>query len=79
MRRTTIVAEAALLAQVRSLARRRGVSTSEIVRTAIADYVAKAAETGRVPSFVGAGASGGSKRLAERAEDLLFQRGRKAP
>lgn len=63
MHRMTIVAAKALLAQVRSLARRRGASTSEIVRSALAEYVAKASEAGRLPSFVGAGASGGSRRF----------------
>ena len=74
MNRTTIVADGSLLAQVRSLARRRGVSTSEVVRCALADYVARAGARAARPSFIGSGASGGKARLSERAEELLFQR-----
>lgn len=70
------MADGSLLAQVRSLARRRGVSTSEIVRCALADFVARAGAGAARPSFIGAGASGG-KGLSERAEELLFERGRR--
>ncbi|TBR21831.1 CopG family transcriptional regulator [bacterium] len=74
MNRTSIVADGALLAQLRSLARRRGVSTSEIMRCALSEYVARAEPKGARPSFVGAGASGGRERLSERAEELLFEK-----
>lgn len=77
MNKTTVVADNSLLLQARSLARKRGVSLSEIVRCALADYVAKTETKGKKPSFLGAGASGGKLRLSDRAEELLFSEGRK--
>lgn len=74
MKRTSIVADGALLAQVRSLARRRGVSSSEIIRCALNEYVARAQTRTALPSFVGKGASGGKARLSERVDELLFDR-----
>lgn len=74
MERTTIVADGALMAQMRSLARRRGVSASELVRCAISEYVARAETGPRRPSFIGTGSSGGKARLSERAEELLFEK-----
>ena len=73
MNRTTVLAETGLLLQTRSLARRRGASLSEIIRRALADYVARAEGQPPEPSFVGTAASGGKLRLSERAEELLFE------
>ena len=77
MNRTTIVADNGLLIQARSLARRRGVSLSEIVRCALEDYVTRADSKSKKPSFIGAASSGGKLRLSERAEELLFADRRK--
>ena len=63
-----------MLAQLRSLARSRGVSSSEIIRCALNEYVARAQAKTAPPSFIGAGASGGKARLSERAEELLFRK-----
>ncbi len=41
-------------------------------RKALARHAAKEDIKTRMPSFVGAGASGGKLRLSERAEELLF-------
>lgn len=78
MNRTTIVAENALVFELRALAQKRGVSFSEIVRCALAEYVVKNTPQKRRLSFVGAGASGGKLRISERAEDLLFGRPKRA-
>lgn len=78
MNRTSIVAENALLLQVRSLAARLGLSFSETVRRALAEFVSKNAAGSRRPSFMGVGSSGGKLRISERAEDLLFERKDKA-
>lgn len=78
MNRTSIVAEASLLLELRSLAQQRGVSFSEIVRRAIVDYVAKNAPRKRRLSFSGIGASGGKARLSERVDELMFRRRRRS-
>jgi len=76
MTRTTVVAEESLLLEVKALAEKSGVPFSEIVRRALKEFVSRHGHSG-LPSFVGAGASGGKHRLSERAEDLLFEERRK--
>ena len=78
MNRTTIVAEGGLLLELRSLAQKKGVSFSEIVRCALIDYVAKNVQRRRRLSFSGIGASGGKVRLSEKVDDLMFRRRRRA-
>lgn len=72
-----MVAEDSLLLQLKALAQRTGVSFSEVVRLALAEFVARHSPKAGEPSFVGAGSSGGKLRLSERSEDLLFDRGRR--
>ncbi|MFA5140440.1 MAG: ribbon-helix-helix domain-containing protein [Elusimicrobiota bacterium] len=72
MTRTTILAQDALMLEIRSMAQRLGVSVSEVIRRALEDFVRTHAE-GASPSFIGAGKSGGGFRVSERDEDLLFQ------
>ena len=54
MKRTTILADERLLAEVSALARRRGVTTSHAVREALEHYVADGqAEGHQLPDLVG--------------------------
>lgn len=73
MTRTTILADDSLLFDLRSISQRLGVSVSEVIRQALADFVKRHKKEGSYPSFLGAGCSGGALRVSEKDEDLLFQ------
>ena len=79
MKRTTIFIEPQVERELQALARRSGRPMAAIVREAVAQYVA--AEKARRPARLGFVASGRSGRgdIAERHEDLLFQRDAPAP
>ena len=70
MEKLDFVADGVLLARLRSLARRKGVSESELVRRALKEYIRHANSRDGLPSFVGAGASGGKFCLSELAGEL---------
>ncbi len=71
MRRTTILAEERLLAEVNAVARRRGVSTSHAIREALERYVAgEQAEEQPLPVVVGMFAWEGEP-TGEHAEEIL--------
>ena len=55
MRRTTVFADDEVLGALQAIARRRGVTLSEVTREALATYVARS----------------GRKDVAERAEEFL--------
>jgi hypothetical protein len=71
MKRTTIVLPDDLAVLVEMERKRRGVSTAELVREALAAYLAN--DQGDAPlSFIGLGRSG-HHDTAERAEEILAQ------
>lgn len=72
MKRTTIFAEESLLRQVRAEARRQGVSTAQLVREALAAYVARRVLTAGIPSIAGQYSSGNSETSA-RVDELLWR------
>lgn len=57
---------------LKQLAQRQGRSPSEMIREAVAAYVAECEETGQEASFVGLGASGRSE-VSRRPEEYLGQ------
>ena len=74
MKRTTIFAEDYLLDEVKSLAKRQKTSVATVVREALVSYLAvhKQEPTAGL-SFIAIGASGETD-IAERHEDLLWQK-----
>jgi predicted transcriptional regulator len=74
MKRTTIFAEDYLLEEVKSLAKQQKTSVATVVREALVSYLAiHKQEQSKVLSFIAIGASGETD-IAERHEDLLWQR-----
>lgn len=71
MKRTTVFLEEALLRRAREAARRSGKSFAQVVREALAQYVA-AGQTRKLPSVAGMFRSGYTD-TSERAEELLWQ------
>jgi predicted transcriptional regulator len=69
MRRTSVLLDPQLLAELERLARRSGRPTAHVIREAMERYVAEAAEHAELPSFVGIGAGPGN--VAERDEEIL--------
>ena len=75
MKRTTVKLPDELDARLRHEAARRGVTVSELTRTAIESHLAAPAPTGRRRLLAaGAGASGRSD-VAERLDELLAEAG----
>jgi metal-responsive CopG/Arc/MetJ family transcriptional regulator len=74
MKRTTIMLEPALLAELERLARRSGRPTSHVIRESLERYVADERERDgtrrRLPGFVGMFAGSG-ENVAERADEIL--------
>ena len=72
MRRMTLMIDDELWLALEQLARRRGLTKSEALRRAIADFVAKEGHRKpALPAFAGCGASGYDGSLGEDAERLL--------
>lgn len=73
MKRTTIMADEDLLLELEQIAADQGVSTSQVIREALAAYVVETktrqAAARALPSFVGIGE--GPVDLSERHEELL--------
>jgi len=70
MRRTSILLDPGLLAELERLARRDGRPTSQVIREALEAYVEGRRDAGRsLPGFVGIGHGPGD--VAERVEELL--------
>ncbi len=70
MRRTTVFADDEVLGALQAIARRRGVTLSEITREALAAYVSRSGRKRKPLTLIGIGRSG-RKDVAERAEELL--------
>ena len=73
MRRTTVFADDEVLGALQAIARRRGVTLSEVTREALATYVARSGRK-RKPLTLAAIGRSGRKDVAERAEEF-FQEG----
>ena len=70
MRRTTVFADDGVLRALQAIARRRGVTLSEITREALAAYVTRQQRRRKPLTLTGIGGSG-RRDVAERAEELL--------
>jgi len=72
MKRTTILADPAVMTELEYLAREDGVPTSRLIREALERYVSGRMATGKrkLPSFVGIG-HGGGEDVAGRAHEIL--------
>ena len=71
MKRTTVFLEEALLRRARQLARREGRSFAQVVREALAQYLA-AGRPRRLPSIAGKYRSGYTD-TSERVDELLWK------
>jgi metal-responsive CopG/Arc/MetJ family transcriptional regulator len=71
LKRTTIVADEALLLELKHRARREGRTVSELIREALEAYF-RQGERKRTLSFVGTGRSG-RKDISEKSEEILEQ------
>jgi hypothetical protein len=73
MKRTTIMLEPALLAELERIARRSRRPTAHVIRESLERYVAderqRQGDRSRLPGFVGMAAGGGN--AAERADEIL--------
>lgn len=72
MKRTTIFVDEALERDLRAIAEREKRTVSELVREALASYVARRKKVGPGVSFVALGRSG-HRDTAEKHEELLWQ------
>jgi|WetSurMetagenome_2_1015567.scaffolds.fasta_scaffold258098_2 hypothetical protein len=70
MRRTTVFADDEVIGALQAIARRRGVTLSEITREALAAYVTRQQRRRKPLTLTGIGCSG-RRDVAERAEELL--------
>lgn len=71
VKRTSILLDPGLLAELERLARSEGVPTSQVIRRALQSYVAaQQPEVRRLPGFIGI-ATGPGGDVAERAEEIL--------
>lgn len=72
MKRTSILLDPGLLAELERIARRKGVPTAHVIRGALDAYVTREAGGERqLPGFVGIARGPGD--VAERAEELLAE------
>lgn len=77
MRRTSILLDPGLLAELERIARRDGRPTSQVIREALDAYVAQRRDAERsLPGFVGMGHGPGD--VADRAEEILADEARPA-
>lgn len=72
MRRTTIFLDDKLQRRLQKLAAQRGTSFAQLVREALAVYVARPSRSPVLPSVAGQFASG-HQDTSERADDLLWR------
>ncbi|MDH4044228.1 MAG: ribbon-helix-helix domain-containing protein [Gemmatimonadota bacterium] len=75
MRRTTVFLDERLLKRARQYARREGKSFAQVVREAVASYLARgegSASTARLPSFAGR-FSRGETDTSQRVDELLWK------
>jgi hypothetical protein len=76
MKRTTIFADEATLEALRRFAREDGGSIADLIRQALARFVAERDTPRKLPSLVGIGRSG-RKDIADRHEELLWRKARR--
>lgn len=70
MRRTSILLDPGLLAELERIARRQGRPTAHVIREALDQYVAaRPAEERVLPAFVGIGRGPGSADLSDAEEE----------
>lgn len=75
MKRTSLMVEEETLAQLSSIAWRRGVPTAKVIREALGDYVAQhqaGAGEGMEP-LIGLWADGPDEPLGERVEEIVAE------
>jgi predicted transcriptional regulator len=70
MKRTTIFADDDVLGKLRAIAQREHITLSEVIRTALQQYVSRRRPRRAACSLIGIGRSG-RKDVAEHAEELL--------
>jgi hypothetical protein len=70
MKRTTVFADDEVVGALQAIARRRGITLSEVTREALAAYVSRSRRRRKPLTLTGIGRSG-RKDVAERAEELL--------
>lgn len=70
MKRTTILADEALLVEIKRLGRELNKTSTAIIHEALADYVTRHRGRRKPISFVGIGHSGQAD-IAERSEEIL--------
>ncbi len=72
MARTTILLDDNLLLEVRSIASRKGTTTTDVIKEALTEYVRKQPAQG-LPSFTGIGRSKGkgAGRISENIDESL--------
>ena len=72
MKRTTVFLDDKLQQRLQKLAGRRGASFAQLVREALAQYVARPAGSASLPSVAGKFASGATD-TSERVDELLWK------
>ena len=70
MKRTTIMADEALLLDARHLAQQQGMTFTALLQDALREYIAAHRPPRRLPEFVGLGHSS-EPNVAERDEEIL--------
>jgi len=72
MKRTSLFLDDKIMADVKRLAAKRGVSVATLVREALASYVAEPRKKASLPSIAGRFSSG-KKNTASRVDDFLWR------
>ena len=72
MKRTSLFLDDRIMADVKRLAAKRGVSVATIVREALASYVEEPREKGKLPPIAGRFSSG-KRDTATRSNELLWK------
>lgn len=70
--RTTIVADEAMMIELKRVARQKGRSVSDVMREAVGEYLARE-EAPQNLSFIGSIKTGGRRDTARRAEEILAE------
>jgi hypothetical protein len=73
MRRTTLFLDDRTQKQLRQLARKRGTSVAQLVREALALYIARPATPGAAMPSVAGRFTSGTSDTSERVDDLLWR------
>ena len=76
MRRTTIFADDNLLNEIKEISKEENRSIADILREAMEHYIGQKRQGKKKISFIGIGSSG-RRDIAERHEELLWEKGTK--